>query len=274
MVPKKYLTERSIDDAQIALFEAAVNALVRGNKENMAKLYRLFGQSGKKSDRTEYVRSFSYPEYKGKIGEMNPSLMSAAEDVMRSHMSAIRIKRAEAKCGRHKDNRLKRAIDGEVVIVGSRHLRLRNSVSRLTGEMRQWKPRAAANVTSSVVMHSRDCRFDKATATLHYTPHMVEKRYAAAQSNCIEQRVPLVATDRFIVNILDDNSNVHVPNGIAEGEVHVVEYLQTKGDKFEVKKGFLVRDGNSFGCAATVSDARKAAKMKSVRAAREALGIL
>jgi hypothetical protein len=103
---------------------------------------------------------------------------------------------------------------------------------------------------------------------------MGDKRYAASQVDCPEERVPLVATDRFIVKILDDNGNVHVPSGIAEGDVHVVEYLQVKGDKFEVKQGFLVRDGNNFGCAATVPDARKAAKMKSVRAAREALGIL
>lgn len=246
------------------LFKAAESYLIKGKRSNLAKLYTAAGMRGDKSKRSQYVRGFHFDE--AKINDLEAK--ADARSIFMDYLNNLKAKRRDM-IGDPAESKFAMAMRGCVVSFGGRMFAPKNDVRWVANRITEWRPNLIGDLTVKVVTHSSQKTMCLPTTTLRMTPGEArlrrDKYNNPAES---DDHVPLVATDRFIMWFANG-----VPEKICDGDDVMVAFI-TDDSKPKVTWGWLSKFGTEFGCSANLSDARKAAKMRAVRKAKKALGLV
>lgn len=246
------------------LFKATESYLTKGKRSNLAKLYTLAGMRGDKSKRSQYVRGFHSDEaiLNGLASKHD------ARSIFSEYLNALKAKRRDM-IGDPAESKFAMAMRGCVVSFGERMFAPKNDVRWIANRITEWRPNLIGDLTAQVVKHSSQKTMCLPTTTLRMTPGEArlrrDKYNNPAES---DDHVPLVATDRFIMWFASG-----VPEKICDGDDVMVAFI-TDDSRPKVTWGWLSKFGTEFGCSANLSDARKAAKMRAVRKAKKALGLV
>jgi hypothetical protein len=222
----------------------------------------MIGQSGK--TRSNTVSSFSTddPLFKGLRNVSDP------RSIFLDYINRKRSLRAIAK-GAPYQSKFQAALRGSVVSLNGERFHPMGNVKWMVNKISQWRPNLIGPLAPVMSLHSLTKELSLDKGRLAINPTEASKRMVAANFPADDDRhIPLVATDRFIMWFPDG-----VPDRICDGEDVRVAFI-TDCSKPRCTWGWLSKHGTEFGCSATQSDARKAAKMRAVRKAKKALGLL
>jgi hypothetical protein len=143
----------------------------------------------------------------------------------------------------------------------TRYFQPRYELRRFERAVDDWWPTFGKSAYYKPVMHRSQHQYG---TTFRLVPGLVKLRY--------ERGLPFVATERLILDFIGADGLPFVPERLEEDVPVPVLYFDKKYP-LDPKRGFVVDYGGQIGVASKESDARKAAKMKAVRAAKKALGL-
>lgn len=244
------------------LFKSVEHYLTRGNRKKLQALYKMIGQSGKNRSKTVSSFSLEEPFFKGLRNVSDP------RSIFLDYINRKRTLRANAR-GNPVESKFKAALRGSVVSLNGRHFHPMGDVRWMVNRISQWRPNLIGHLAPVMSLHSltKELSLDQGRLTINPT-EAAKRRVAANLPADDDRHIPLVATDRFIMWFPDG-----VPDRICDGEDVQVAFI-TDCSKPRCTWGWLSKHGDEFGCSTTQSDARKAAKMRAVRKAKKALGLL
>lgn len=196
-----------------------------------------------------------------KLGDMD----MAAHQTLWKYFRTLREAR-QARKERRTSSMISRYLNNEYISFtlpdGSRRgFSARNSFRPMERAIEEWWPSLDKSMSFRPVLNGSHQEFG-----FHYfkvSPGLIKLRD--------ERKLPFVATDRLILSFVKDGKH-YVPEAL-EDDVPVEVLYAEKKLPFDVKSGFLVQHGAAYGVGSTVVNAKKAAKMKAVRMAKQVLGL-
>lgn len=244
------------------LFKATETYLTREDRRWLSTLYKMAGQHGKNRSKVIESLDWSAPLLKGLKNVQDP------KSIFRDYLNRVREIRKEMKPQPY-ESAFKLATRGGVVCIKGRYFSPMSDARWLANRIAEWRPNLIGHLSTELSAHSLKREISLANTKLTISPgEALLRRKGVEFPREDDRHIPLVATDRFIMWFPNG-----VPEKICDGDDVQVAFI-TDDSKPRVAWGWLSKHGTEFGCSAHQSDARKAAKMRAVRKAKKALGLI